>query len=237
MDALVEKFNASIPYDNRLYEYDIQGSIAHVTMLGEQGIVSKAEMSKIVKGLEEIRAEIKAGVADGSIVFDIADEDIHMCIEKKLIAKLGETGKKLHTSRSRNDQNAVDMRLYLRDEIQKTQEIILYLEEALLKKAQDYHGELMIGFTHMQHAQPVTIGFHLMAYFQMFKRDVERLSDIYKRVNVNPLGACALAGTTLPINRHRTSELLGFSAPTETRWTVSATGIINWNSWAPPQSA
>lgn len=211
MDDIVKQFNASIGFDQRMYNEDIDGSIAHVTMLGEQGIVSMEEKDTIIKGLEEIREEI----ASGKIVFDVNDEDIHMGIESRLIARTGDVGKKLHTARSRNDQCQVDGRLYVRKEIKEIIHRLCYLESVILEKAEKYADEITIGFTHLQHAQPITLGFVFMAYFQMFKRDIERLQDTYDRMNVCPLGACALAGTTLPTNRHRTAELLGFKAPTE----------------------
>ena len=211
MDDIVKQFNASIGFDKRMYNEDIDGSIAHVTMLGEQGIVSMEEKDIIINGLEEIRKEI----ASGQIVFDVNDEDIHMGIESRLIARTGEVGKKLHTARSRNDQCQVDGRLYVRKEIKEILHRLYYLESVILEKAEKYADEITIGFTHLQHAQPITLGFVFMAYFQMFKRDIERLQDTYDRMNVCPLGACALAGTTLPTNRHRTAELLGFKAPTE----------------------
>ena len=211
MDDIVKQFNASIVFDQRMYNEDIDGSIAHVTMLGEQGIVSMEEKDIIIKGLEEIREEI----ASGKIVFDVNDEDIHMGIESRLIARTGDVGKKLHTARSRNDQCQVDGRLYVRKEIKEIIHRLCYLESVILEKAEKYADEITIGFTHLQHAQPITLGFVFMAYFQMFKRDIERLQDTYDRMNVCPLGACALAGTTLPTNRYRTAELLGFKAPTE----------------------
>ncbi len=211
MDDIVKQFNASIGFDQRMYNEDIDGSIAHVTMLGEQGIVSMEEKDIIIKGLEEIREEI----ASGKIVFDVNDEDIHMGIESRLIARTGDVGKKLHTARSRNDQCQVDGRLYVRKESKEIIHRLCYLESVILEKAEKYADEITIGFTHLQHAQPITLGFVFMAYFQMFKRDIERLQDTYDRMNVCPLGACALAGTTLPTNRHRTAELLGFKAPTE----------------------
>lgn len=211
MDDIVKQFNASIGFDQRMYNEDIDGSIAHVTMLGEQGIVSMEEKDIIIKGLEEIREEI----ASGKIAFDVNDEDIHMGIESRLIARTGDVGKKLHTARSRNDQCQVDGRLYVRKEIKEIIHRLCYLESVILEKAEKYADEITIGFTHLQHAQPITLGFVFMAYFQMFKRDIERLQDTYDRMNVCPLGACALAGTTLPTNRHRTAELLGFKAPTE----------------------
>lgn len=211
MDDIVKQFNASIGFDKRMYNEDIDGSIAHVTMLGEQGIVSMEEKDIIINGLEEIRKEI----AEGKIVFDVNDEDIHMGIESRLIQRTGEVGKKLHTARSRNDQCQVDGRLYVRKEIKEILHRLYYLESVILEKAEKYADEITIGFTHLQHAQPITLGFVFMAYFQMFKRDIERLQDTYERMNLCPLGACALAGTTLPTNRHRTAELLGFRAPTE----------------------
>ncbi|MDF2677990.1 MAG: argH [Bacillota bacterium] len=211
MDSIVEEFNASINFDKRLYDCDINGSIAHVTMLSEQGIVTEDEKIKIIETLKQIKVEID----NGEIEFSVKDEDIHMAIEGILIKRLGDTGKRLHTARSRNDQVAVDTRLYVKKEILNIVENLKYMEEVLLEKADKYHDQIMIGFTHMQHAQPVTIGFHLMAYFQMFKRDIERFKDAYERTDYCPLGACALAGTTVPINRHRTAELLGFKNVTE----------------------
>ena len=211
MDDIVKKFNASIGFDQRMYDEDIDGSIAHVTMLGEQGIVSMEEKDRIIEGLEIIRAKIKSG----EIVFNVDDEDIHMGIESRLIAEIGDVGKKLHTARSRNDQCQVDGRLYLKKEIKDILERLDYLEHVILHKAEKYADTITVGFTHIQHAQPITIGFIFMAYFQMFRRDIERLRDTYERMNFCPLGSCALAGTTLPINRHRTSELLGFEAPSE----------------------
>jgi argininosuccinate lyase len=211
MEKIVEEFNASIFFDKRLYDCDIAGSIAHVTMLCEQGIVSKTDKEKIVETLNEIKSEIE----NGTITFDVHDEDIHMAVEGILIKRLGETGKRLHTARSRNDQVAVDTRLYAKKEIVEIIEVLKYMEHVLLEKAEKYNDQIMVGFTHMQHAQPVTVGFHLMAYFQMFKRDIERFIQCYERTDYNPLGACALAGTTIPINRHRTAELLGFKNVTE----------------------
>ena len=211
MDTLVESFNASILFDRRLYKYDIMGSIAHVTMLAEQGIVSEEDRERIVACLCDIERDIEAG----NFAFSVGQEDIHMAVEGELIRRLGEPGKRLHTARSRNDQAAVDTHLYVRGEMEGIIGDLALLCHVLLQKAEVYAAEPMSGFTHMQHAQPVTIGFHLMAYFQMFRRDVERLQDALERVNINPLGACALAGTTMPIDRHRTTELLGFSAPSE----------------------
>lgn len=211
MDKIVEEFNASILFDNRLYECDILGSIAHVTMLSEQGIVTEEEKDKIIQELKNIKVEID----NGQVKFNVHDEDIHMCIESILIERLGDTGKKLHTARSRNDQVAVDTRLYVKKEITEIIEALKFMEHVILEKAEKYYDKIMVGFTHMQHAQPVTIGFHLMAYFQMFKRDLERFMDSYERTDYNPLGSCALAGTTIPIDRKRTTELLGFKHVTE----------------------
>lgn len=211
MDDIVKEFNASIGFDKRMYNEDIDGSIAHVTMLCAQGIVSEAEKNAIIEGLEAIRKEI----ANGKIQFTVEDEDIHMGIESRLIARIGDAGKKLHTARSRNDQCQVDGRLYLRKELLEIRDSLCALEAVILEKAEKYADQIAIGFTHLQHAQPITLGFVFMAYFQMFKRDIERLTDTYERLNLCPLGACALAGTTLPIDRQKTAALLGFSAPTE----------------------
>lgn len=211
MEQIVEEFNASINFDKRLYDCDILGSIAHVTMLNEIGIVNDEEKNEIIKELQVIKTEIE----EGKLSFTTKDEDIHMAIEGVLIQRIGDVGKKLHTARSRNDQVAVDTRLFVKKEIKSVLENLNYMEEVLLEKATKYYDTLMIGFTHMQHAQPVTIGFHLMSYFQMFKRDMERFADVFKRTDYSPLGSCALAGTTIPINRHKTAELLGFSHVTE----------------------
>ncbi|MBE6033436.1 MAG: argininosuccinate lyase [Clostridiales bacterium] len=211
MDEIVEKFNASIGVDKRLYACDIEGSIAHVTMLAKQEIVAEAEKDQIIEGLKKIKEKIDSGEFE----FTVKQEDIHMAVEGALIEALGDVGKKLHTARSRNDQVAVDTRMYLKEQIKEITENLIYMEKVLLEKAEKYAASIMIGFTHIQHAQPVTIGFHLMAYFQMFKRDIQRLQDTYERMNYCPLGACALAGTTLPTDRHFTAEMLGFSAPTE----------------------
>ena len=211
MDDIVKRYNASIFFDQRMYQEDIDGSIAHVMMLGKQGIVTQEEARQIIDGLEGIRADIAAG----KIVFNVDDEDIHMGIESRLIARIGEVGKKLHTARSRNDQCQVDGRLYLKKEIGEILHSLCYLESVILEKAEKYADQITVGFTHLQHAQPITVGFVFMAYFQMFRRDIERLMDTLERMNYNPLGSCALAGTTMPIDRQMTSELLGFAAPCE----------------------
>lgn len=225
MDELVKKYNASIFFDQRMFNEDIDGSIAHVTMLGRQGIVSEEEKEQIIAGLKEIKQEI----ADGKIVFNVDDEDIHMGVESRLIKKIGDVGKKLHTSRSRNDQCQVDTRLYLRKEIYEILNSLCYLESVILKKAEKYADQITVGFTHLQHAQPITIGFIFMAYFQMFKRDIERLNDALERLNYNPLGACALAGTTMPIDRHLTSELLASKHRQRMLWIQSVIAITAWN--------
>lgn len=211
MDSMVKEFNASIGFDQRMYNEDIDGSIAHVSMLAKQGIVTDEEAQTIIAGLEKIRT----GIADGSILFNVDDEDIHMGIESRLIEEVGDVGKKLHTARSRNDQCQVDARLYLKKEIRNMISELTELEEVILAKAEKYKDALTVGFTHIQHAQPVTIGFIFMAYFQMFRRDIERLEDTLSRMDLCPLGACALAGTTFDTDRHMTAEQLGFSAPTE----------------------
>ncbi len=210
-DAFVEAFTASVEFDQRLYQYDIRGSIAHATMLARQGILTEAERDAIVSGLERIRARIEAG----EFSWSVALEDVHMNIESALTEAIGDAGKKLHTGRSRNDQVATDIRLWLRDEIELLRDAILRLQTALLAKAEQEAETILPGFTHLQTAQPVTFGHHLMAWFEMLERDRERLADCNKRVNVMPLGAAALAGTTYPIDRAYTAELLGFARPAE----------------------
>lgn len=211
MDEIVKEFNASIRFDHQIYNEDIDGSIAHVTMLMKQDIISDDDAKKIIEGLNKIREKIE----NGDIQFTLDDEDIHMGIEKHLIDEIGDVGKRLHTARSRNDQCQVDVRLYIKKEIKNILERLFYLESTILKKADQYADSITVGFTHIQHAQPITVGFIFMAYFQMFRRDIERLVDTYNRMNLCPLGSCALAGTTLPTDRKITSDLLGFRAPTE----------------------
>ena len=177
--------------------------------------MKKLEESGQIMDQKTVETMIRKEIAEGKILFTVEDEDIHMGIESRLIDKIGDVGKKLHTSRSRNDQCQVDIRLYLRKEIYEILNSLCYLESVILEKAEKYEDKITVGFTHLQHAQPITIGFVFMAYFQMFKRDIERLTDTLERLNYNPLGACALAGTTMPIDRHLTSELLSFTAPTE----------------------
>jgi argininosuccinate lyase len=210
-DAFVERFTASVGFDYRLYHHDINGSIAHATMLAKVGVLTEAERDQIITGLEEIRAEIVAGNFNWSVSL----EDVHMNIEAELTQRIGITGKKLHTGRSRNDQVATDIRLYLRDEIDAIAKELTRLQQGLLQLAEREANTIMPGFTHLQTAQPVTFGHHLMAWFEMLQRDYSRLMDCRKRANQSPLGAAALAGTTYPIDRAYTAQLLGFDAPTE----------------------
>ena len=210
-DAFVQEFTASVAFDRRMYRQDIQGSMAHASMLAEAGVLTGEERDAIHQGLEEIRAEIEAG----QFQWSVALEDVHMNIEARLTDKIGITGKKLHTGRSRNDQVATDIRLWLRDEIDLIDGELVRLMSGLLDQAEREAATIMPGFTHLQTAQPVTFGHHLLAWFEMLKRDRERLLDCRKRVNRLPLGAAALAGTTYPILRERTRELLGFDAVCE----------------------
>ncbi|MEY4717878.1 MAG: hypothetical protein RL563_496 [Pseudomonadota bacterium] len=208
-DAFVEEFTASVNFDQRMAVQDIQGSLAHAEMLCKIGILSDQELTDIRRGLTQIQGEIKRG----EFVWSIKQEDVHMNIEARLTDLIGVAGKKLHTGRSRNDQVATDIRLYLRDEIATILNQLGRLQSALLDKAEQEVDTIMPGFTHLQVAQPVTFGHHLMAWFEMLARDKERFEDCVKRLNVMPLGAAALAGTSYPIDRFMTAELLGFSRP------------------------
>jgi argininosuccinate lyase len=210
-DAFVERFTASVGFDQRLYHHDINGSLAHANMLNKVGILTDAEYQAIETGLEDIRRDIQAGNFEWSVTL----EDVHMNIEARLTAKIGDTGKKLHTGRSRNDQVATDIRLYLRDEIDAIASELTRLQRGLIDLAEREANTIMPGFTHLQTAQPVVFGHHLLAWNEMLQRDYERLMDCRKRVNLSPLGAAALAGTTYPIDRFYTAKLLGFDAPTE----------------------
>ena len=205
-NAFVEEFTASVQFDKRMYRQDIQGSIAHATMLESVGVLTSEECTKIITGLDTIITEIEHDKFEWSI----AQEDVHMNIEARLIALIGEVGKKLHTGRSRNDQVATDVRLYLRDMIQPIRSELFRLQDSLLNVAEREAETIMPGFTHLQTAQPITFGHHMMAWYEMLVRDAERLDDCEKRVNSLPLGAAALAGTTFPIDRELTAELLGF---------------------------
>lgn len=210
-DAFVARFTASVQFDQRMYKQDIRGSIAHATMLEMAGVLTVEERDLIVNGLNEIQSDIEAGNFEWSIEL----EDVHMNIEAALTKKIGITGKKLHTGRSRNDQVATDIRLFVRDEVDLILAEITRLQQGLAELAEGEADTIMPGFTHLQTAQPVTFGHHLMAWFEMLTRDYQRFEDVRKRVNVMPLGAAALAGTTYPIQRHVTCELLGFDAPAE----------------------
>ena len=209
LDKQANDFNASIYFDKRLYKEDIEGSIAHVTMLGKQGIIKENESELIIKTLKEILSDIE----NENLEIDLDVEDIHTFIENELTKRLGDIGKKVHTARSRNDQVATDLRLYTREEVNKIIELLKKLIIAFTEKAKENTETIMPGYTHLQRAQPITLAHHLMAYVEMFIRDIDRLKDLQKRMNQNPLGSCALAGTTLNIDRFLTSELLGFDAP------------------------
>ncbi|MBR2189088.1 MAG: argininosuccinate lyase [Eubacterium sp.] len=209
-DKLVYAFNASIGFDQRFYRQDIRGSLAHVRMLAKQGILTEAERDQIISGLESILADVESGVLQITEEY----EDIHSFVEANLIDRIGDAGKKLHTGRSRNDQVALDMRLYVRDEIDAISEEVRTLLAALLEQMEANVHTYMPGFTHLQKAQPVSLAHHLGAYFEMFRRDAERLADVRRRMNQCPLGAGALAGTTYPLDRAYTAELLGFDIPT-----------------------
>jgi argininosuccinate lyase len=210
-NALVEEFTASIPYDWQLYPYDIAGSIAHASMLAKTGIITKKEAGQIIRGLQEVLAEIVGGTFD----FSVELEDIHMNIETRLIEKIGPVGGKLHTARSRNDQVALDIRMYLRDVITETHDLLTKLQGVFVVLADRYQSVVLPGYTHLQRAQPVLLGHHLLAYYEMFQRDRGRLEDCFRRVNVMPLGAGALAGTVLPIDRQFVAKELGFDSVCE----------------------
>ncbi|NJN47549.1 MAG: argininosuccinate lyase [Candidatus Competibacteraceae bacterium] len=210
-DDFVRTFTASVDFDRRLYKQDIEGSIAHATMLAKVGLLSETDCEAIQQGLEAIRGEIERG----EFPWSAALEDVHMNIEARLIERIGDAGKRLHTGRSRNDQVATDIRLYLREAIDTILNELNRLQHGLVRLAEREAATIMPGFTHMQVAQPVTLGHHLLAWFEMLRRDGERLQDCRKRVNLMPLGSAALAGTGYPVDRHYTAQLLGFEAPTE----------------------
>lgn len=210
-DAFVEAFTASIDFDQRLYRHDIQGSIAHATMLAKVGVLTDEERDAIVQGLTDIQADIE----QGNIEWSVKLEDVHMNVEARLTDRIGPVGKKLHTGRSRNDQVATDIRLYLRDEVDLVLSELNRLQVGLINLAEREAATIMPGFTHLQVAQPVTFGHHMLAWFEMLERDRQRLVECRKRINVMPLGSAALAGTTYPIDRHYTAELLGFDSVAE----------------------
>ncbi len=209
-DKEVNDFHSSIRFDARMYRQDIKGSIAHARMLGKCGVIEMEEAEKIIAGLKEILADIENGKAE----FMIDAEDIHMNVETMLIKKIGDTGKRLHTGRSRNDQVALDIRMYLKDEITEIKGMLVSLENALLTLAKEHLDTIMPGYTHLQKAQPITLSHHLMAYFEMFKRDITRLDDTFKRTNVMPLGSGALAATTYPLDRQSVADELQFTSVT-----------------------
>ena len=208
-DALVNDFNASIQFDQRLYKEDITGSLAHAKMLGDCGIISQEDVTAITEGLKGILADVEAG----KVEFTADNEDIHMNVEALLTARIGDAGKRLHTARSRNDQVALDFRMYVREQIPVIVDQLLELETVLCKQAKQYQTAVMPGYTHLQRAQPISFAQHLMAYANMFARDITRLEDCKKRLNECPLGSGALAGTTYPIDRWETAQDLGFDAP------------------------
>ncbi len=209
-DERTNDFNSSIATDSRMYKYDIEGSIAHVTMLASQGIIPVEDRDKIITGLSEIKEDIESG----KLIINSAAEDIHTFIEQTLTERIGDAGKKLHTGRSRNDQVALDIRLYLRDECDYTVGLLKKLLDSLTEKGEQNSEVIMPGYTHLQRAQPITFKAHLNAYVEMLKRDISRIEDAKRRMNVSPLGSGALAGTTYPINRKMTANLLGFDTYT-----------------------
>lgn len=208
-DSLADDFNSSVRFDSRMYEEDIKGSMVHASMLGLKGIISQAESEEIISGLEGILDDIKTG----KLVIDYSCEDIHMFVEAELTKRLGDTGKKLHTARSRNDQVALDLRLNLRKEIDEISELLCKLIGTICDKAEENKGSIMPGYTHLQRAQPITFGHQIMAYAMMFLRDIDRLKSTRKRLNISPIGSCALAGTTYDTDRFFEAEKLGFSEP------------------------
>ena len=210
-DELVKQFNDSLPFDRRLYEQDIRGSVVHAAMLGKQGIITDEEAERIIEGLGTIKADLEAG----RLEFSSEYEDIHSFVEANLIERIGDAGKKLHTGRSRNDQVALDMKLYVRDEIHETDALLVHFLGTILNVMEENLETYMPGFTHLQKAQPVTLAHHFGAYFEMFRRDRERLQSILERMDTCPLGSGALAGTTYPLDRDFTAKELGFIRPAE----------------------
>ncbi len=205
-DSIADDFNSSIHFDSRMYREDITGSMAHAQMLADCGIIEAKEAAIIIKTLESILADIESG----KLQFDFSSEDIHMFVEQELTSRIGDTGKKLHTARSRNDQVALDIRMYLRERCYEISELLRDLISALTDKAEEYKCAIMPGYTHLQRAQPITFGHHLMAYCMMLLRDIDRLNDCRRRMNVSPIGCCALAGTTYKTNRESEAEALNF---------------------------
>ena len=206
VSKIADDFNSSIHFDSKMYKQDIRGSLAHALMLKTQNIISPSEYEAIAAGLESILADLESGALD----FDLTAEDIHMFIEAELTARIGDAGKKLHTARSRNDQVAVDLRLYMRDECEKIEALLIDLMDAIVSVAAEHKYDIMPGYTHLQRAQPIVFAHHLLAYAEMFRRDLSRIADAKARMNYSPLGAAALAGTTYPISREMTAKALGF---------------------------
>ncbi len=211
LDPMTNDFNSSIKFDSRMYKQDIEGSLAHVKMLKKQQIITQEEADKIIEELKNILEELKSD----TLQIDYNSEDIHMFIESELTNRLGSTGKRLHTSRSRNDQVALDIRMYLKEEIENIEKTLKLLLKTIIKKSKENLETVMPGYTHMQRAQPITFAHHLMAYSQMFLRDIQRLEECYRRTNIMPLGSCALAGTTYNIDREYVKELLNFEDITQ----------------------
>ncbi len=209
--TLADDFNSSIRFDSKMYKQDILGSVAHAKMLAKQGIITAEDQEKIINGLLSILDDIESG----KLEFDMNAEDIHMFIESELTARIGESGKRLHTARSRNDQVALDIRMYLRDESEKVISLLYSLIDAIADKAEEGKDAIVPGYTHLQRAQPISFAHHLLAYAQMFRRDVTRVGDALKRMNLSPIGACALAGTTYDTDREFEADLLGFDGVTE----------------------
>ncbi len=209
--ALADDFNSSIRFDHKMYKQDIQGSVAHAKMLAKQGIITADDAEKIIDGLMSVLEDLETGKLD----FDMSAEDIHMFIESELTARIGDAGKRLHTARSRNDQVALDIRMYLRDESEKVVELLYELVSVIADKAEEGKEMIVPGYTHLQRAQPISFGHHLLAYAQMFMRDITRVRDAVKRMNVSPIGSCALAGTTYNTDRAFEAELLGFDSVSE----------------------
>ena len=210
VSKIADDFNSSIHFDKKMYRQDIRGSIEHALMLSAQGIIKPSEYESIRSGLISILDDLDSG----KLAFDESAEDIHMFVEAELTGRIGDAGKKLHTARSRNDQVALDLRLYMRDELAKVKELLLDLISAITEKAKDNRDSIMPGYTHLQRAQPITFAHHLLAYAMMFIRDVGRIEDAVARMNYSPLGSCALAGTTYPTDRRSVAAALGFDGIT-----------------------
>ena len=219
-EKIADDFNSSIHFDSRMYRQDITGSMAHAAMLAAQGIITNSDADQLIAGLEAILSDIDSGALE----IDMECEDIHMFVEQVLTQRLGDVGKKLHTARSRNDQVALDIRMYLRSELDEIRELVKALITAITDKAEQYCDAIMPGYTHLQRAQPITFGHHLMAYAMMLLRDLDRLADCRKRMNLSPIGCCALAGTTYNIDRNIEAERLGFDGICRNR---ISRGIIN----------